>query len=317
MIRADEIEARAARWLLRREEGPWSESDQAALDAWLAEDDRHTTTFWRLEYGWEKAGRMAALRGAAPPQHRNPGWTGWYLVGPLVAGLLLTITIFIGEFHDRQVYATAVGGHRIAPLRDGSRLELNTATRVRVAVDDTTRAVWLDRGEAYFEVAHDAKHPFVVYAGARTITVLGTKFSVRRDGDRVDVAVVEGRVKVEDTRSGASLGKTAPPVLVVRGDMMIADGASNLLSPPSPQRVANALSWRQGRLTFDQATLADAAAEFNRYNRKRIVVADANVAAMRIGGSFEATNVDAFTHLIGAGFGLKIEDDGQTVRISE
>jgi transmembrane sensor len=95
-------------------------------------------------------------------------------------------------------FDTPVGGRKIVSLTDGSKVELNTQTVVRMAVDDKRRDVWLDSGEANFEVAHRDGEPFVVHAGKRTITVLGTKFSVRREKDRVTVNVVEGRVRVDD-----------------------------------------------------------------------------------------------------------------------
>src|SRR3546814_18300530 len=82
-------------------------------------------------------------------------------------------------------YDTPVGGQRLIALADGSQIELNTKTVVRTAVSKTLRRVWLDNGEVFFEIAHDAAHPFVIFAGPKRITVLGTNFSVRRDGDKV------------------------------------------------------------------------------------------------------------------------------------
>jgi transmembrane sensor len=152
----------------------------------------------------------------------------------------------------------------------------------------------------------------VVHAGPRTITVLGTKFSVRRDGDRVEVAVIEGRVRVED--SGQS--QPVSPTIVTRGDIVVAEGESTLVAVKSVERVTEELSWRTGRLTFDQATLGEAVAEFNRYNHKQLVIVDPEVAALRIGGSFEAENIQAFTRLLQRGFSLKIEEDGDVVKIS-
>jgi transmembrane sensor len=212
-----------------------------------------------------------------------------------------------------KTYQTEVGAHETVPLADGTKVELNTQTSLRAAVTAKSREVWLDRGEAYFEVAHDPSRPFVVHAGAKTVTVLGTKFSVRHNGDQVEVAVVEGRVRVTDA---GWVSPTPPPVLT-RGDTAIAEGPSMIVAAKSVERVANELSWRQGLLTFDQSTLADAAGEFNRYNRKKLVIAAGEVAQMRIGGSFEAENVDAFARLLQRAYGLKVDDNGETVKISQ
>src|SRR5690606_8994575 len=200
------IEQRAAEWLSRREQPGWTSADQAALEAWLDADTAHKLAFWRLEHGWAKADRLAALRGGmplqdAPARPRARRARHAWLPAAATAALALAAVFSLGRFGGwpppaQARYETPVGGHQSLPLRDGSRMELNTDTRVRAAVTASAREVWLDRGEAYFEVRHDAQRPFVVWAGERKITVLGTRFSVRRDGDKIRVAVAEGRVEI-------------------------------------------------------------------------------------------------------------------------
>src|SRR3546814_12664389 len=96
----------------------------------------------------------------------------------------------------------------------------------------------------------------------RSVTVLGTRFSVRRDGDKVRVAVVEGKVRVDPVKATVPIR----PEVVTRGDIVVAKGPSTLVTEASVEQVSNALSWRHGMLTFDKVTLAEAAADFNRYN---------------------------------------------------
>lgn len=79
---------------------------------------------------------------------------------------------------------------------------MNTATIVRTASRANGREAWLGKGEAYFNIAHRPDQPFVVHAGPRTVTVLGTRFIVRRDGEKVTVAVLSGRVRIEDATVG-------------------------------------------------------------------------------------------------------------------
>src|SRR6202000_3390292 len=117
-------------------------------------------------------------------------------------------------------YATEVGRLQTVRLADGSRMELNTHTRVHAEVTDKTRMITLDSGEAYFDVVHDARRPFVVYAGNRRITDLGTKFSVYRNGDDVQVTVREGRVKVDVLDRPA----INAPVVAEGGHMVVAKG---------------------------------------------------------------------------------------------
>ncbi|HEX6859581.1 MAG TPA: FecR domain-containing protein [Caulobacteraceae bacterium] len=313
MIDHAAIEQRAAEWRHRQEQPEWSPADQAALEAWLDEATAHRVAFLRIDHGWDKVGRLASLRapeGQGSPSTRHaPRWR------PLAMAASLAVAIGLGSLvatdtFGRKAYVTEVGGHATVPLADGSKVELNTNTRLRAQLEETERAVWLDRGEAYFEVAKDASRPFVVYAGDKKVTVLGTKFSVRRDGDRLVVAVAEGRVRVGDVK------EDKPPAVVTGGDVVIADPAATLVTPKSPQRVESELAWRKGLLMFDKSALGEAVDEVNRYNRKKLVVEDDAAAAIRITGSFEAENVEAFARLLRDAFGLNVVEEGDEIRIS-
>ncbi len=313
MSAAVHIEEMAAAWLARRDAGRWSDADQDALDAWIAEDMAHRVAYLRLESVWQGADRMAAL-GSAEAAIRPPLWRrpGMRIAASLAAALVLGAGVFgFNLAFPGHAYSTDVGGHATAPLADGTRVELNTDTRLRADIDDAHREVWLDRGEAYFEVAHDPSRPFVVHAGARRITVLGTKFLVRREDKGVEVAVIEGKVRVDPVRQ-----ERARPAVLTRGDMAVAKGEATLVAARSVEKVENELSWREGMLVFDRSTLADAVAEFNRYNRKKLVVEEGDIAGVRIGGSFEANNIDAFARLLQQAFGLSVEDRGDEIIIS-
>jgi transmembrane sensor len=320
-----EIEERAAHWLARRQEPQWSSADQAALDAWLQESTSHEVAFLRLEYGWSKVDRLTVLRKppvprqeveeARPvPAHRSVRRPLAWLAAAAVLVMSVALFYFHGDVFTRDLYATTIGGHEVVPLPDGSRIELNTDTRVRTSFTADTRSVWLERGEAYFDVARDPARPFVVYAGNRRVTVLGTKFSVRLDPDanRVQLAVAEGRVQFEQIR----VSEPAPPTIATGGEKVIAEGATLRVESRTVESVATDLSWRQGVLMFDHTTLAEAAEEFNRYNRKRLVVESA-AAQIRIGGSFEAANVDGFVRLLHDTFGLNVAESEGQILVSE
>src|SRR3979409_493935 len=186
----------------------------------------HKAAFWRLEHAWQVADRIGALcaRDIAPRPRRTGLPLKWWQAGTLAASLLLAIAFVV--LYSRPIlspqpgvytFDTGIGGHRIVPLVDGSRIELNTATILRTMISKKRRDVWLDRGEAFFEVAHIEASAFVVHAGPRMITVVGTQFSVRRDGDKVTVAVLKGRVRVEDPMRGESSATTT----VTPGDVAI------------------------------------------------------------------------------------------------
>ncbi|WP_375286227.1 FecR domain-containing protein [Sphingomonas sp.] len=312
-----DIEQQAAQWLVVREQPGWSAAEAAALQTWLDDSVAHKAAFWRLEAGWHAADRLAAMRsGRAVVFDRR--WTRasvWALAASLVIVCLSALALWqLRANRDAASairIATAVGAQRQVTLADGSAVTVNTASVMRASLAGGQRRAWLDRGEAYFQIAHDPSHPFVVFAGRRKVTVLGTKFSVHRDGETVIVAVAEGRVRVEDSDPA----KPERAAIITAGEVAITRGQSMLLADRSEQRVQDALAWRRGVLTFDQVTLEQAVHEFNRYNRRQIRLGDAQAGRLRIGGSFEATNIDAFTRLLRDAFGLRITNDADGVTI--
>jgi transmembrane sensor len=322
MKRHEAIEDQALDWLIRCNRSDWTEKEQADLDAWIDESMAHKAAFWRADHGWRQADRIRSLGfrhlQRSDVSRRQRKWRPAAVAASFAALVLIGGLSIVPGFVEQtgiqarqERFDTPVGGRRMVPLSDGSEVELNTQTVIRTAVSKLKREIWLDSGEAFFEVAHRNGEPFVVHAGERTITVLGTKFSVRRDQDRVTVNVLEGRVRVED-------GEGAQPhaTVITAGDTAISRGASILIAAKSQLRVENALAWREGRLSFDQAPLSDVVAEFNRYNRTRLIVTDAVAGRIPIGGSFDASSVDSFARLLHDAYGLKVERDKATVKIS-
>ena len=311
---ADELENLAAAWLAREDRG-LAADEAAALDAWLSASTLNRVAYLRLKGAWQRADRLSALNG---PELSHPAGARFSVRRPLMAALAAALLVAVGTggwylSHQpkEQVFATAVGKAQAVTLADGSRMELNTDTRVRTDMTTARRVVTLESGVAYFEVVHDAHRPFVVYAGNRRITDLGTKFSVFRNGDDVRVTVREGRVKV-DVLSGPAVNA---PVMTEADDMMVTKGSETLVSAKPDSDIARDLSWRAGMLVFNQQTLAEAADQFNRYNNRKIMV-EGNARRIRIGGSFKADNVDVFVMLLHRGFGLSVDDQGKRILIS-
>ncbi|WIT13316.1 FecR domain-containing protein [Paucibacter sediminis] len=315
------IEARAAGWIAERDRAgsAWPAERQAALEAWLNAATAHRVAWLRLDQAWRRADRLRALQAAPSPVSSRPSPRPWWqqqrrAIGGALAGLgLLALVLAVQVVaplrgNDAQSYATARGQREAVALADGSRLTLNTATKLRTAVTAKQREVWLEQGEAFFDIAHDASRPFVVHAGRQTVTVLGTKFSLLREGERLRVAVLEGRVQVQAEQSR--------PAVLVRDDTAVAEASNVLVSRQTSQQVNAALSWLQGKLVFDQVSLAEAASQFNRYNRKQLVITDAAAARIGIGGVFDANNAEAFARLLHAGFGLQVQVSEEEIRVS-
>ncbi len=334
MTEAERIESCAADWLARRDSGTWTDADQHTLDAWIAESIAHRVAWLRLASVWQRSDRLGALHApsvpavtavpatppaAAPAPRQAPApRLPRFSMQRIAAGILVAVAgcSWLGWQYAQEWqsdhYATAVGARQSVSLPDGSVLTLNTATQLRTSVNASERRVWLDDGEAFFDIAHDKNHPFVVMAGDRRITVLGTRFLVRRQGDQVNVTVEEGRVQI----ASAQGTRGSEPTVLTRNQVAVASAGNLLVMSKAPKQIDDALSWRQGKLVFDQTTLADAAAQFNRYNTRKLVIADAAVARIRIGGSFDANNMGGFVALLKQGFGLAVQDNGEEIRIS-
>jgi transmembrane sensor len=330
------IEATAAQWLAQRDAGRWTADDEAALQSWLTETTAHRVEWLRLQAAWQRADQMQALpltaddvltnTSATPPV--QPSWPPrrsvkhWAWASATVLAVVAASVMGLIGFGEREPageerYSTSVGGQAAVTLADGSRVTLNTRTRARSVVNDHERKVWLDEGEAFFEVQHDPSRPFVVTAGLDRITVLGTKFSVRYEAGRTKVTVLEGRVQLDgpDVVGAADTKVAATPVVIKPNATAVSQAGAVLVMAKSPEQVQQDLSWRQGKLVFDSMTLGEIAAEFNRYNRKQMVV-EGDAAAVRFGGSFDSQNVEGFARLVHEAFALKMSADKEVIRLS-
>lgn len=309
-----QIEQDAAEWLTRRDGESWSEEDATALDRWL-DNPANRVSFLRLESVWQRLDRAAALRSPdfdATARERRGALKRWL---PLAMAASLAGAIGLYTFHDLRTsqaptaYATAIGEIRNVKLADGSSVDLGTATRLRADVTDDKRVLWLDEGEAFFAVAHDASRPFVIHAGKQQVTVLGTRFSMRREQHELRVSVLEGRVRL-----GPDGGRNNA-VELGAGGVAIATDTSTLVGYRPVSSIEDSLGWRNSTLVFDQSPLEDVVREFNRYNRRKLVIVDSSVKTMHIGGRFAANDVEQFARLLENGFSLKVEYRDDEIRI--
>lgn len=267
--------------------------------------------------------RLQALINEEPEGKARPGRARlpWALAASIVA--VLTAALVWQLSHTETSYRTPVGGNASIPMEDGSRVTLNTDSEVRLAVTDTERNVHLERGEAYFEVARDPDRPFVVDAGRQRIVAVGTAFSVRRDGEDVRVVVTDGRVRIEEGEGGsapdtgpASAGDKPQTFLLEAGAVARADGAGVLVQEKSLAEVQEALSWRSGMVVFRNVDLAEAVAEFNRYNERKIRIEDPEIAGIRLSGKFRPGNFNSFVHLLEDGFPIEVQQRSDGIVLS-
>lgn len=302
------VEDQAADWFDKKHFWPWTEAEESAFNAWLAQSPAHEIAYWRLEAGWTRAERMAALK--HPLRRTAKLESGRIFSGAVRAAAAFAVLCLLGlsfglpSRTQEATYSTPIGAHRIVQLADGSTIELNTNTSLKVLNDRRTRQVTLEKGEAFFNIKHDAAHPFVVLAAGRKVTDLGTKFILRLDGyKRLVMTLTEGRARLDATTADQGHRQaTLEP-----GDVAIATDVALRLKKSAPRDVVRELGWREGKLIFDHTTLADAVAQFNRYNTQQLRIDDPAIAARTVSGTFRTTNTSDFASLARDVLGLKLE----------
>jgi transmembrane sensor len=333
MQRREDIEQAAATWIARRDSGVWTEAEAASFQEWLTAYVGHRAAYYRLNSAWTEAGRVRALGAIAP---ENSSWSAvptgadavdkplsqrkstrrFALLTAAASVLILlaaTLVSFKDEWFHSNRYTTVIGGRQTIPMSDGSRVTLNTDSALRISLDDDNRVVEIDHGEAFFEVAHDPKRPFIVKAGDRRVIAVGTQFSVRREGDGLRVIVTEGTVRYQDRAQGegaaASTADSAggKPVLLPAGSIARTQGNTVQVRQLPVAEADRDLTWRSGLLSFRDTPLAEAVAEFNRYNTRKIVIEDPAIAELEVGGVFRSNNVAPFVRLLEQAFAIRAD----------
>ncbi|USX16888.1 FecR domain-containing protein [Oxalobacteraceae bacterium OTU3CAMAD1] len=316
----DALYAEAAQWQVRRHDGLTAE-EEAQFQAWLALGAGRQAAYARFDKVWNGLGELpsqavARLTASLPPasmrqtpsarEHKPRRWlTGWAGVARPMATAALAITVagggWLGWNHWQaqpvytETFATVRGQQLNVELPDGSMLGLDTGTRAQVTLYRDRREVRLPEGQALFTVKADAARPFHVFTDRMLVTVVGTRFSVRntRTGlaQNVGVQVEEGRVRVSMLDQGKPAGA---PVLLTAGQQVQSDAAGRL----APMAPGGAMPWREGRVNFDRTPLGQAVAEFERYGATGLVIKDPAVAALRVNGSFDLRQADAFSQTL-------------------
>jgi transmembrane sensor len=319
-IARDAVDDAAAGWFARERAGDMTAAEVASREQWLDADPLHRAALDALYRAWDRAEvarhdpEILAWREYARTRSAWPKVMATRAIAACLAAAVIGGGVWYandagllpghGRFYD-QTFKTDVGQRASFTLRDGSEITLNTNTRLRTRAADGQRLVYLDSGQAFFHVAKDASRPFVVKAGGRTITAIGTAFDVRVDPGRFEVTLVEGRVRVEAPApaaqpTGGKSSPAAPPVVqtaeMTAGAQLVA--ASAVGWSVHPADTVKETSWVSGRMMFENERLGDVAAEFGRYSERRIVFTDARVANVPITGTFRSGDLDTFVRAL-------------------
>ncbi len=296
---ATEIDAEAARWILRLDRDGHTPELDRDLDTWLHSDPRCRGAFLRAEAAWGVMDRLGWDGASAPSPASHPIITRRQALigGGIAAGLVAACAWVLRPSH----YTTQVGEVRRLPLHDGSVAEINTASSIQVSLNPDKRIVRMNQGEAWFQVARDKARPFVVEAGSVRVRAVGTAFSVRRRQNGADVMVTEGVVETWTE------GSDDKPVRLTAGEKAYvseADPVNRILSAPS--EIDRELAWRSGNIDLAGESLADAVAEFNRHNRRKLVIADPAIAQEPLYGVFHANDPQGFAQAVQVSLDVRV-----------
>lgn len=316
---AEAVEAMAAAWLAERDAG-LSPEQEAEFARWRAADARHEAAVTRLENSWQALQPLREFRPAAGRHPdinllerrpvavpvRFPGWVGGLAAAAAVA--LAVVAFWARPDPESAVparYVTAPGGYSRSTLPDGSVVDLNTDSELRIDFSGPERRVRLLRGEAMFTVAKNPDRPFLVQAGVVTVRAVGTAFNVKHAPAGVEVLVTEGKVQVRSELAGPAAAEplllTANQKTLVPTTVAVAETTAPVL--PLVEKVTEpalreALAWQEPRLRFVDTPLREAVRQFNQRNRVQLVLGDRVVGDLAVDGSFRPDNVEGFARLL-------------------
>jgi transmembrane sensor len=357
----DPIEEVAANWLTERAAG-FSTAQKREFERWCRADPCHAAAVARLEAACALLEKMPLVRAELQPVVEFPvkprvmapvkKFPVLRVVGAMAAALALAA---FGWWQwarppsSAQLYATSTGGYERVVLADGSVVELNANSEVRVDLLPGERRVALVQGEAHFTVAHDTARPFIVSAHGVAVRAVGTAFNVRLAVTAVEVLVTEGKVAVSEvervdpnglaasadpkpTRWGQRVppkptrwGQRVPPpdtllsanertVILFAPPKYLAGlpTSAPVVEPIAPDALRAALSWQERKLVFSETPLRDVVAQFNRRNRLQLLLGDAALAERPVGGTFAADNVEGFVRLLAGSGSITVERRDET-----
>jgi transmembrane sensor len=346
------VHEESAQWYERLHRDTVSEATRAEFERWRIVSPERAEAYARLErtgaqlQGVAESPAILALRHEAAlrltrrtSQRFQPAFAAAAaLLIVVVAAVMMVfvapdswrtgVAAWVKKLGPAQTdYVTGTGERLTATLKDGSQITLDTQSRLQVAFNEAERVVRLKQGQAYFDVAKDKIHPFVVEVQRRRLVAVGTAFDVRLDADRIQVTMVEGTVRVESTTSrgdarsahpasASGEGATASPPSPSDAppgaqQVVISAGEQLLIEPGAAEHVRRSdsvreTSWRRGQLIFDGARLGEAVAEVNRYSDTKIELTDPELGDIRISGSFATGEPHVFVEAVTTYFPIEV-----------
>jgi transmembrane sensor len=328
-----QIYSEAAEWFVTCRSGALDEAERRKFDAWLRQSPQHLSAYVELAAIWDEGPGLDAERrydtdtliaearadrsnvtelitSAGARNSSAASWSvRWLAASIAMFAVGLATVVYLYMFRD-PTYVTHVGEQRSIALPDGSTMELNSRSKVRVHYSEHERALELIEGQALFRVAKNASRPFIVTSGDTRVRAVGTQFDVNKKREGTVVTVVEGKVSVQTNVPDARIDPLAvevtaamPQMLVAGEQLTVTETAAQPIKRPD---VTHAIAWTQRQLVFEAATLTEVAEEFNRYNQRQLIVQDPKLYDFHISGVFASTDPDALLQFLRERAGVQI-----------
>jgi transmembrane sensor len=327
-IPADRL-AEAGVWIARLHGDERDRSLEAGFRQWLKADPLNGRAFELATEVWDDSQnlrRVVPFAHEPAPTRRNRSRRSRIAVAAsLVAVTALLVVGAMLLVRQQEGIVTGVGEQRLIVLEDGTRVLLNTLTRVVAHYDKNARRIELKSGEAWFEVAKKPRWPLIVTAGDRQVTALGTSFAVRYDPDRTAITLVEGKVAVSAATGEAptvlalpigrqSAGETAeqPELITLTPGQRLTYTANKPAQLDTPS-LDKATAWRRGQVVLDDTPLRDAVVEMNRYNAIKLSIEDPRAAGILVNGLFQAGDSVSFANAVAQIHGLRVVERDEEI----
>jgi transmembrane sensor len=341
-----QIYQEASDWVVKNREGDLDAQETRRFDTWLRESPQHVRAYLEISSIWEdvssldpswNVGAEELIAGARAKenvlQYPDPPAPGaapslvtrrgaWYALAALVSFLALGAWFY----SQRNTFSTDVGEQRSIVLNDGSTIELNSRSRVRVRFSAAERDVDLLHGQALFHVAKNPARAFVVHSDSTRVRAVGTQFDVYQKPAGTVVTVLEGRVAViparapprdNGSRSTEERGSPPPvPVLLSAGEQLMV--TQTAITAPKRANVAAATAWTRRSLVFDSSPLTEVAEEFNRYNTRQLVIENPpQLADFHVSGVFSSVEPVLLVRFLRTQPEIVVEETDAEIRISK
>ena len=314
-------EREAADWFARLAADDVSDEDRAGFDAWLHIHACNERAYAELSATWtelRKAGPLVravsfgqAMNAASVAPQRPRRWLPQAIAATIAVVALSMVGWHLLRQQESSRFQTAIGEQAAVALPDGSSFDLNTNSRVLVEYSKRMRVVYLERGEAFFKVAHDAQRPFWVHAGDRWVRAVGTAFNVYLRPQGTEVTVSEGTVNVVNSTTASPPTDQKPAAAVTAGEQADARGRAEVIRALNSAQLSRLLAWRKSSLYFQDEPLGDVVSELMRYTTLKIEIVDDSLRNMPVGGTFQASpeGAEALLTTLRDGFGTQIRRD--------